>query len=243
MTHVGITVGLTYVQQAGGGGGEETPAWMEDFRAPSTDLPLIVVDAVNEHYWDGSAEVALSSLVTLAGSDVTRTADGLTIPESEALDPAVATGALLTALATKNFTIVLEVLCPPDSSVGPFLTYRPSAESIYGLLISLAGGTVGFCLDTRDDGGEGESNALEGVQEIVFGSAQRLAVTRTSSILALSLAGEETRDSLEPFNPDYTVNIAYIGNTPGGFNDLYYIRSIAVYAPQPNADLDNLSAT
>lgn len=220
---LGLKLGLSCVPQAGGGG-EETPEWLEDFRAPSGDLPGATADFIGENYAEGTTEVAASAIIDrtdLIG------VNGLVNPDQAQLINFA--GAMLTTVLTMNWTIVFECVFD-DGGMICFISDGGDREFVVNAV-----GQGDIVRATDGDGAE--SRQSDSLGFITEGVVQRVAVTRTASTLSISLNGEAAVTDTTT-TPNMTgVNVARL--LVGA--DVEAIRSVAIYPPQSDADLDELA--
>lgn len=211
-----------------------TPAWLEAFRAPSGALPTIALDFIDQNYWDGTAEVAITDLLGGGFDAGALSSLGMEVSAANNNRP-VAQGALLAALQP-NHTV----------AVG-WSTIAAGNTWVLFALYDDAGGsqTSGNCVDLRRHAHdtlvlEDWANlSIEGTATEVSGT-NKAAVNLAAS--ALSLNGETAAQQSAGYA------LALIGHRdaaeeatiPTGGGAMF--RSFAVYPIQPAAHLGSMPA-
>lgn len=215
------------------GEGPVVPAWVEALRAPSGDLPVAALDFKNGRYWAGAAEVAAAGVI----SDPTKiAAGGLVIA---ALDdaPYLIGDALTAGLAASVTTLIkfstvvggLPIVANnADDSEEAFYVSTQGSDPDFSLYVGGYDMSASWQLGDADD------------FPFTADTPQALAFTTTPTAQAASdgttLVTDTTAVTLTctqvifgAFAPDGSVGAAAT------------VTLLAFYAPQPNADLDNIA--
>lgn len=207
-----------------------TPAWLEELRAPSGDLPTEALDFLGGNYLtNGEA----SSLVALISGGSIVEGQGLSVP---ATSPAAIfpIGSLLARLLAYNWSLRISFLVPTSATSD--LRFLDLFDNQNG-----DGGFTGRILS----GGRAEdyNNLLSFERSALSGSSydrdvpQKISFTAATDRVAVSLNGEAVDvDSSSSYTP-----VLDSGSIGGGgvLITQYFIRSIAICPPQLDVDLPN----
>jgi hypothetical protein len=218
----------------GGDGGDED--WIEAFRAPSDDLPLIVADFKTGRYWMDGAEVEEDDIFE-ANVDYGAYTPGGVVPGSGLPKSRPVLNAAAAAVAGDEATIVIAArMSSTGQSFGLDYTNAPSA------------GAQRYMQMLSDESGPGMCfvESYDGVQDVICnpdavvgaGVTHKLAATLGLTHLAGSSDGQDPAVTASPTTPAVpydTIGIIMLGST-GGF-----IESLVIYPVQPDADLPTLS--
>jgi hypothetical protein len=218
-----------------GGGGGDVPAWVTALAAPSGDLPLAASQPGSAHYWANGAEVAAN--VFFATVDKIVPSSGIVLGPADL--PVALTGAALTAFLASSGTILIQANTDADPS------------SVYPLIIN-----------TSDDGQEAlyvqwfpETIAVGGYTDDAdweIGGAGTTDHTINQSVkLAINLS--PTTQAICSTGGTLVTNATDIAPAPeqvliGHYDAAHVVGQnitlslIAIYATQPEADLDNMVA-
>ena len=202
-----------------------TPAWLEVFRAPSNDLPLVGAQFKNGNYWANAAEVAIGDIFEDGPSDQTWNAanvvggtglTGVGTSSGPDLKDAV-TASLLT-----GFTFVGKVGTVPGGNACSVSIFDNPGFNFEFM------GTAGTADTLLED--------LFAVTLIDVGvvAGNKFAFTITPTAFAISVNGSAAQTATPA--------------VPSGLNKIHiWVRDGNVlewgmfYPPQPSGDLDNLT--
>lgn len=232
---------LSCVQQAGGGEGEETPAWLEDFRAPSGDLPIAAADIVNGNYWLDGAVAALGDIIDTSVFNAGNFVDaaGLNV---DGLVSIPLVGTLATFAKAASWTVRGHVVVPGDESPPAHILFISDAGAGSKALVSYTSDGRMNILDesTSAESTRGISSVIQHAGSVPF----VIAGTRTDEKIAGSILGEVVFTQTSPtFSlAGENITIAAFVTHPELTTGPSVIKSFAIYDQQPDADLPTLSA-
>lgn len=231
---------LVGVMGSEGGGGPVIPAWVEALRSPHGDLPTIAADFKNGRYWGSGAETTAGALFVENANwgdfDPASivAASGLGSDDSTAL-PTVAhsfLGTLLTTGFTAVITSGLTVNASTNASHYVTATDLPGYNNLYNAaFVAGAGDTNGRIVTSV-----GQTDTATVAIAATLKSA--ITVNFTTSAACLDGGTVVTQASASPGTP--LTDICLEADFSTGFPA--YMELLAIYTPQPDADLPTLSA-
>lgn len=210
------------------------PVWLP--QAPSGDRPTVYADPVNGHYWYDGAEGTADGIF----ADPSKIADGVgfVLPEGEA--PSGFTGGAATALLSANWTVVVTAIKDGNDDVFTLQNGDDSCEIDFGW--SNDGTTIGGGLGEYNDA-DSRSADLTSLNIPYVPGSVTMAGTRTVAKDVCSFQGSAIAANTTPLTSTTTVTQAWVGPYSGGTASVQItLEQIAIYAPQPDADLPTLSA-
>ena len=223
------------VEELSGGGG--TPAWLEDLRAPSGDLPSSALKFTSSNYWDGSAEVVVGDLLGVNFLPESISASGMRVFPDTGNHPG-AVGELFSLMAG-NHTVVMEWESLTGTGNHIWIEYLVDA--------GLNAGWEFYRFDNDADItelNEDENDINPNYNSFVPVGVNRVVLTVGAATFSFSLNGDPTETG--PRSVFDQLQFILFGhnqalNDDPSFHGVGLIRSIAVYPVQPDADLPALS--
>lgn len=229
------------------------PAWVQALAAPSGDLPALALDFKNGRYWTGTAETTdpldvLEENTDWGPFDVSSiVADhGLTSVNGANSEPVVKS-VLTTALLVSGFTGVATTNQADDGSeaYNAFdleMVQLPDYTSEYSVemqsLVNSADPTnsVLSALNQAD-------NLTETVPAQDGGGLHKVAATITFDALSWAIDGSLLTGITPTVAPDpVPTHIALFNYYNDALSPASYLELLAIFVPQPDADLPTLSA-
>jgi len=243
--HYQFTVGITVDPLA-------VPAWVEDLRAPSGDLPIIALDFENERYWrsDTNAEILESDMLeqnddwgyytagqVAPGLGLTDAEIGTTVPVGGHYGSYGVFKSDIATLIGDEVSVVMKQSCPTNTGWSYFFyTDLPdyTAQRFYqGHQLA-----VNILIYAYEDG-------VQDIKQHVVTDATALVPFKTAFTI------EQTRQALSKDGAaivtlsNTTMGTPYthicIGAPGTDGTDIGYLQSLVVYPVQPDADLPTLS--
>jgi hypothetical protein len=232
-----------YGDAGDGGGVGGVPAWVEALRAPSDDLPTLAFDFKNSRYWDGTAESTdpLSCLhedTDWGAFDVSSITPGLgmgTLGADNNAAPVVNADISASLLAT-GLTFLIVANAQAGAAFDCELNQLPDYNTEYAAELF----TNGESIPQMQAVNQTDNIVVHWDSPTVIGTVKSCA---TLAVAKLDWAYNGTAvasatPTVTPSDPWNTICLQTIGTD----TVLSYIELVALYPPQPVADLLTLSA-
>lgn len=225
-------------EDAGGGDGGGDEDWIEAFRAPSDDLPVLAADFKNGLYWLDGAEVDEDAIFE-ANADwgSGAYAPGSAVPGSglPKCMPVLTAGAA-TIVGDECTVVITGRMSGTNQSFGLDYANPPTMTTERYAQLATDSAGPGVCWVECLDGVQDVYCNPDGVSGLA--TTHKLAATLGLTHLAGSSNGQDPAVTASPTTPavPYTAICVFMYGSAGG-----YLELLVIYAVQPDTDLPTLS--